>query len=200
MEPCNLSEICVMICYKFLWRYVMNRFEHVSIPCTLFSVSYRNSFVWKNHKIHHYTMKCLFCELNTTSICQQCFPQQQNLYATTTKTITTTTNNNNTTATAATTTYYYYYYYYYYYTTTVPAFMLTVCIISVRICFLVCCCHIYVLGFFKLCCLDSTFLSISWFLFNLPSVSACNQSYFIVCFFICVCYIVVLSCIDVLVV
>jgi len=107
----------------------------------LHSVSCRNSFEWKSRKIHHYTMKCLLCELNITSLCQQCFPQQHNVYATT-KTITTTNNNNNNNnnntataaaaATAATILIT---------TTTVPAFMLTVCIVSVRICFLACCCH-----------------------------------------------------------
>ena len=43
-------------------------------------------------------MKCLFCELNSTSLCQQCFPQQWKLYA---AAATTNNNNNNSTATAA---------------------------------------------------------------------------------------------------
>jgi hypothetical protein len=58
----------------------------------------------------------------------------------------------------------------------------------------------YVVGLFKLCSLDSTLLSISWFMFHLSSVPAFNQSYSIVCFFICVCYVIVLSCICVVVV
>ena len=49
-------------------------------------------------------MKCLFCELNTRSLCQQCFPQQQNLYATTTITTNNNNNSNNNTAAGATAT------------------------------------------------------------------------------------------------